>query len=83
MKMCLPLHRQNVKERVKLLKVAKVRQKTASRLRDKWVLQWIRARLAIYKEVKRLEQIAREEAEKERLQQLERQRQRDEAKRLK
>ena len=43
-------------------------------MRDKWVLEWVRGRVAIYKEVKRLEEIAKKEAEKARLDELERQR---------
>lgn len=51
--------------------MARVRIKAAKRLRDKQLLIWIRSRVAVYKEVKRLELIAREEAERQRLRDLE------------
>ena len=54
------------------MRMAKVRIAAARRLRDKWVRIWMLHRKMVYDEVKRLEKIAREEAEQRRLAELER-----------
>ena len=46
--------------------------RTAKRLRDKWILDWVRRRIDAIREAKRLEDIARAEAEKLRLDELNR-----------
>ena len=51
--------------------------RAAKRLRDKHLLDWVRDRVAIYKEVKRLELIAKKEAEVQRVRDLELQNQRE------
>ena len=77
MKLCVPLHQIEVAKRCFLLRLAKVRIKAARRLRDKHLLAWMKERLAIYKEVKRLEEIARTDEEKIRLENIEKQRKKD------
>ena len=52
--------------------------KAAKRLRDKCILEWMKRRVAHYKEVKRLAELARLEAEKNRLAELERERSKNE-----
>ena len=58
--------------------MARVRMKAAKRLRDKCILEWMKRRVAHYKEVKRLAELARLEAEKNRLAELERERSKNE-----
>ena len=55
--------------------------KAAKRLRDKWILDWVRRRTDAIREAKRLEEIARAEAERLRLEELGEQRRREEEKR--
>lgn len=54
-----------------MVKLASIRIKHARKLRDKHLLSWVRSRVAVYQEVKRLEQLALEEAEEKRLKDLE------------
>ena len=81
LRFCIPLHRITVSKRCFWLRVIRVRMRAAKRLRDKWILDWVRRRVAAHREAKRLEEIARAEAERLRLEELDEQRRREEEKR--
>ena len=72
MSYCIALHRINITKRCYWLKYIWVRMRAAKRLRDKWILEWVRRRVDAIREAKRLEDIARAEAEKLRLEELNR-----------
>ncbi len=58
-------------DRVRLVRLARIRIRFAKRVRDRNLRHWIKYKIQIIREVKRLELIALEEAEKKRLQDLE------------
>ena len=70
MNFCIPLHRINITKRCYWLKYIRVRMRAAKRLRDKWILDWVRRRTDAIREAKRLEDEARAEAERLRLEEL-------------
>ena len=72
MSYCIALHRINITKRCFWLKYIRIRMRAAKRLRDKWILEWVRRRVDAIREAKRLEDIARAEAEKLRLEELNR-----------
>ena len=72
MSYCIALHRINITKRCYWLRYIRVRMRAAKRLRDKWILEWVRRRVDAIREAKRLEDIARAEAEKLRLEELNR-----------
>ena len=67
MKLVVPLHRLSLLKRAFLIRMARVRVKAARRLRDRKLREWVKYRVAVIREVKRLEELARQEAEKQRL----------------
>ena len=58
-----PLHSKMIVSRIFMVKLASIKLKHARRLRDKHLLSWVQSRVAVYQEVRRLEQLALEEAE--------------------
>lgn len=67
-----PLHSKMIISRVFIVKLTSIRIKHARKLRDKHLRAWVQSRVAIYKEVKRLELLALKEAEQKLLRDLER-----------
>ena len=55
LRLAVPLATIDLRKRLFLARLAKVRIRAARRLRDKWLLIWIRHRLSVYAEVRRLE----------------------------
>jgi hypothetical protein len=83
LRLCIPLYKRNLRHRNILLRVARVRMRWAKRFRDKHLLLWVRSRVAVFKEAKRLEQIAKHEAARQHLEDLDHLRKREEDELLK
>ena len=66
-KLAGPLCTADTYQRSQIVKMAAIRRKAARKLRDKHLLEWLKHRVAVLREVKRLEEIARREAEEARL----------------
>jgi len=72
LRLAAPLHSKHLKRRLLLLKLTRVRMRVAQRVRDAHLRTWLRSRVEVYAEIKRLEAIGLQEEQQRRLAEIER-----------